>query len=86
MALHYPPAKADTVVAHYLPEQINFWTLAIVAVGMGFIVTVAVSIYLICQTTLDNPQPPFRRHRCTIRHVSHGSPDTVPGVSLNRMN
>ncbi|XP_076043920.1 uncharacterized protein LOC143026994 isoform X1 [Oratosquilla oratoria] len=22
MALHYPPAKADTVVAHYLPDQL----------------------------------------------------------------
>ncbi|XP_037789079.1 uncharacterized protein LOC119584503 [Penaeus monodon] len=61
--------------ALYLPEEVNFWTMAIVAVGTGFILTVAVSIYLICQTRLERPLP-VRHHR-TVRHISQG-PDAVP--------
>nr|XP_027238081.1 uncharacterized protein LOC113829178 [Penaeus vannamei] len=55
---------------HYLPEEVNFWTMAIVAVGTGFIFTVAVSIYLICQTRLERPLPV--RHQRTVRHISQG--------------
>ncbi|XP_042879003.1 uncharacterized protein LOC122257648 [Penaeus japonicus] len=61
--------------ALYLPEEVNFWTMAIVAVGTGFILTVAVSIYLICQTSLERPLPV--RHPRTVRHISQG-PDAVP--------
>ncbi|XP_045604090.1 uncharacterized protein [Procambarus clarkii] len=61
--------------ALYLPDEVNFWTMAIVAVGTGFILTVAVSIYLICQTRLERPLP-VRHHR-TVRHISHG-PDVYP--------
>ncbi|XP_047499150.1 uncharacterized protein LOC125045753 [Penaeus chinensis] len=60
---------------HYLPEEVNFWTMAIVAVGTGFIFTVAVSIYLICQTRLERPLPV--RHQRTVRHISQG-PDAFP--------
>ncbi|KAK8742266.1 hypothetical protein OTU49_001762 [Cherax quadricarinatus] len=56
--------------ALYLPDEVNFWTMAIVAVGTGFILTVAVSIYLICQTRLERPLA-VRHHR-TVRHISHG--------------
>ncbi|XP_037789448.1 uncharacterized protein LOC119584901 [Penaeus monodon] len=63
------------VQAHYLPEEVNFWTMAIVAVGTGFILTVAVSIYLICQTRLERPLA-VRRPR-TVRHISQG-PDALP--------
>ncbi|XP_042864067.1 uncharacterized protein LOC122248242 [Penaeus japonicus] len=60
---------------HYLPEEVNFWTMAIVAVGTGFILTVAVSIYLICQTRLERPLPAHPPR--IVRHISHG-PDALP--------
>ncbi|XP_050716296.1 uncharacterized protein LOC126998550 [Eriocheir sinensis] len=56
--------------AQYLPQEVNFWTMAIVAVGTGFILTVAVSIYLICQTRLERPLA-VRQQR-TVRYISHG--------------
>ncbi|XP_037789397.1 uncharacterized protein LOC119584828 [Penaeus monodon] len=49
--------------------------MAIVAVGTGFILTVAVSIYLICQTRLERPPQPHPPRM--VRHISQG-PDALP--------
>ncbi|XP_037791387.1 uncharacterized protein LOC119586732 [Penaeus monodon] len=75
MRKNFSAVSPSPLQALYLPEEVNFWTMAIVAVGTGFIFTVAVSIYLICQTRLEHP-PPVRPPR-TVRHISQG-PDAVP--------
>ncbi|XP_066972348.1 uncharacterized protein [Macrobrachium rosenbergii] len=65
------PASSQAI---YLPEDVNFWTIAVVAVGTSFFLTVAISLYLICKTRLEHPLPV--RHRRTVRHISQG-PDAL---------
>ncbi|XP_068233878.1 uncharacterized protein [Palaemon carinicauda] len=65
---------ATSSQAVYLPEDVNFWTIAVVAVGTGFFLTVAISLYLICKTKLERPLAV--RNRRTVRHISQG-PDIL---------
>ncbi|XP_063600061.1 thrombospondin type-1 domain-containing protein 7B-like [Penaeus indicus] len=55
--------------AKYLPEDINVWMFAMVGVGSAFVVFVAISMYLLCQSPREQTSTPVTlRRQKTLRH------------------
>lgn len=55
--------------AKYLPEDINVWMFAMVGVGSAFVVFVAISMYLLCQSPREQTSAPVTlRRQKTLRH------------------
>ncbi|XP_069166832.1 thrombospondin type-1 domain-containing protein 7B [Procambarus clarkii] len=55
--------------AKYLPEDINVWMFAMVAVGSAFLVFVAISMYLLCQSPREQATTPLTlRRQKNLRH------------------
>ncbi|XP_069977961.1 uncharacterized protein [Penaeus vannamei] len=48
------PEPFGMKVDKYLPEEINVWMYAMVAIGSAFVVFVIISVYLMCHTP-DEP-------------------------------
>lgn len=65
---HNMPDDGEVKISYFpSDDDVSFWMYAMIAVGSAFVIFVAVTIYLMCHSTVRRGGSPLRRHSLTVR-------------------